>query len=455
MELTALVRDDENKRSQLWRMAMKKHAAVVAVVGIVLGLGGAARADLLTDLEGYWRLDEASGLVAADSSTHGSDGNLTGDPVWQPGTGVLNGSLNFDASGDVVTVPWDGGAGIDILNKSFSVSFWTKRDGTGAEYVLGQGDTGATRQSLHIGFRDADTLTFAFYGDDLNYDNAVVIGDVTNWHHWVCTYDMATGVRSVYLDGNTTPVATNTAGGAFTGSGTNDFWIGRRIGNWNFVGNIDEVGVWSDRVLTGAEAAQLFNGGAGLDFFIQPGDELVWDACFGNWGDLTDPSHPGESHWLGAGPTDIPEITGGVADTAIIDDGEVIVAADQGALSVTMSGLALVTIEPTKTLTIMQRTNIDDPADLIIYGTLDTNSIGPSAVGVGAGAVTIGDGGRLKTTNGDLGLVQGEGGTATFEIKGLLTVASYDDNGLDGTVVNWTARWSKKVTVSWTCRPSA
>ena len=42
-------------------------------------------------LVGWWKFDEGSGTVAADSSGNGMDGTLVSDPVWRQ-DGVHNGS---------------------------------------------------------------------------------------------------------------------------------------------------------------------------------------------------------------------------------------------------------------------------------------------------------------------------------------------------------------------------
>ena len=69
---------------------------------------------------------------------------------------------------------------VDLANRSFSVEFWARRDSSNRwDTPLTQG-TATGHHGLQVGFRSANTFTFAFWSDDLdastNYsDNA--------WHH--------------------------------------------------------------------------------------------------------------------------------------------------------------------------------------------------------------------------------------------------------------------------------
>ncbi|MBM4033770.1 MAG: PEP-CTERM sorting domain-containing protein, partial [Planctomycetes bacterium] len=210
-----------------------------------------------SNLVAYWGLDSSAAQVTRDTSGNSRDAILAGDAAIVPG-GVVGGAMRLDDSGDWAVVP--GLSPSPIANSPFSLSFWTKRSGTvtDADYVVGQGDSAATRQSLHVGFRDATQFTFAFYGDDVNVTNAAVCGDTTNWHHWVVTYHTTGNAREVWLDG--VRVFSGTSGGPFLGSGTNQFWLGRRWDGNEFGGLIDEAMVFN-RVLTTPEIQNLYRAG--------------------------------------------------------------------------------------------------------------------------------------------------------------------------------------------------
>ena len=70
----------------------------------------------------YWRFDESSGTVAADSSGNGNDGTVLGSPVWRPTGGRICGALDFSGRGDYVKVAK--AQNLNFAPGSFSVSTW-------------------------------------------------------------------------------------------------------------------------------------------------------------------------------------------------------------------------------------------------------------------------------------------------------------------------------------------
>jgi subtilisin-like proprotein convertase family protein len=74
------------------------------------------------------------------------------------------GALVFDGVADYV----DAGSQITLANSSFTVAFWAKRDGINDyDFVVGQGPEN-TNQGLHIGFRNNNAFTCAFYYSSLD-----------------------------------------------------------------------------------------------------------------------------------------------------------------------------------------------------------------------------------------------------------------------------------------------
>lgn len=126
------------------------------VVGLVaaLGLGGAltapsatasvsasvpaALADVDTGLIGWWKLDETSGSVAADSSGRGRDGTVAGSATWNGGDGfTFSGGAN--GSGNAIRLPDDLLAGVDALTVDFDV--WVDPSLSGNWFMYNLGNT--------------------------------------------------------------------------------------------------------------------------------------------------------------------------------------------------------------------------------------------------------------------------------------------------------------------------
>jgi hypothetical protein len=137
-----------------------------------------------------------------------------------------------------VSVP----SGINLANQSFTIEFWAKRNNSNSyNFIIGQG-TGNLNDGLHIGFRDNNNFTFAFYGNDLDVSNPATTDGI--YHHWSCVYNAGiSGTdRYIYLDGNL--IGSDDASGDFTGSG--ELKIGSSPwGTQSLNGQLDEVRIWN------------------------------------------------------------------------------------------------------------------------------------------------------------------------------------------------------------------
>lgn len=112
--------------------------------------------------------------------------------------------------------------GIPQLNGSdMTLESTSKRDALNGGFHMSQGTTGTTRDRLHFGYRDNDTFTFAFWGDDLDSNT---ITDITNFIHWSATYQLSSNAQ--YLFKNGASETNRTAGGSLNGKGV--FEMGRR-----------------------------------------------------------------------------------------------------------------------------------------------------------------------------------------------------------------------------------
>lgn len=198
--------------------------------------------------------DQQGNLSFRDVSGQGHNASCSGQTCPSAGqAGHAGSAARFDGVDDYV----DAGSQITLTNASFSTAFWAKQNATGTpQVVIGQG-TGSTNRGLYIGFRSTNRFTCAFWGNDL--DTSAAYTD-TDWHHWACTYDAATQIRTIYRDG--VQVAQDTASADYQGSG--NLYAGKFPGISHFFnGLIDEVRVYT-RTLATADVKTLYLGAGPL-----------------------------------------------------------------------------------------------------------------------------------------------------------------------------------------------
>jgi O-glycosyl hydrolase len=175
-------------------------------------------------LSAHWKLDEASGLVAHDSTGEG-DGALQGGPLWQPAGGRVNGALRLDGTDDCVSTPFV----LDPASTDFTVFAWVKggspgqvilSQAGGANWLMAAAD-GTLRTELKQGGRQSKPLGCA----------AMITDGV--WHRVGLTWDGAN--RILYADGaevarDTLAALPSSKGplslGAGSGLETGTFWNG-------------------------------------------------------------------------------------------------------------------------------------------------------------------------------------------------------------------------------------
>jgi hypothetical protein len=209
-------------------------------------------------LVGHWKLDEASGLNAADSSGLGNNGTLMGMTGSEWTTGILDGAMTFNGTDQYVDL---GNPASLQLTGEVTISAWVKmQPGNEGVYmgIAGKmgGSTGANRGYVLVRH---DTNVFRLWlitdGTFNGADSDVTYND-TEWHHLVGVVSGNTG--SLYVDGIK---QVTEAEGELQDSGNYAF-IGRQYDDdesndgrfWN--GIVDEVCIY-DRALTPAEVASL------------------------------------------------------------------------------------------------------------------------------------------------------------------------------------------------------
>jgi len=186
----------------------------------------------------HWKLDEIEGFIAHDSASD-YDSTLSGDPVWRPADGKIDGALQFDGTDDYVSTPFV----LDPADGPFSVFTWVKggepgqviiSQVNGANWLAADPSQGCLITNLKGAGRFAGSLRAE-----------TVITD-SQWHRVGLVWDGSN--RILYVDD--VEVARDTQSGLGSSNGGLYFGAGKdREPDSFFSGLIDEVRIY-DRAVT-------------------------------------------------------------------------------------------------------------------------------------------------------------------------------------------------------------
>ncbi|MFC1636022.1 LamG-like jellyroll fold domain-containing protein, partial [Planctomycetota bacterium] len=161
---------------------------LVLLTSFVLVLGLVLTSTSKADLIGWWKLDDASGTTAVDSSGYDNHGTLGGNPQWVDG--IIGGALELDGDDDYVAID---GIADEITENNLTVSAWIKTTMGGDGNVIG-GNHGGSHDFI-FGVSGSGTLMVEC--DSLN-QYPPVINDGA-WHHIAYVRDGSTAYA--YTDG--------------------------------------------------------------------------------------------------------------------------------------------------------------------------------------------------------------------------------------------------------------
>jgi hypothetical protein len=210
---------------------------------------------------GWWKLDEGSGNVAADSSVYANHGTVQDDYSWVSGR-IGPYALNFSGAGGRVLVP-------DAVHlrpaTQVSVSAWVKCPHAQSDYgqVVVKGIQGqesywlqVSGDTLSFSVRDAGLVPYTAESGSLGNHGRVYPDE---WTHVGGTYD---GVDvTCYVNGR--PAAATPAPGLVLWVNFNNLAIGNRLAQGRgFIGTVDDVQVYNYG-LSAAEVAYLATQGTG------------------------------------------------------------------------------------------------------------------------------------------------------------------------------------------------
>lgn len=204
----------------------------------------------------FW---EGAGTFAEDIAPFRNHGAITG-ATWV--NGVIGKALSFNGATDYVTVLKGTSLDLAIPTNSFTVSLWMyPTDVSYLQYVFIWGKIANAILFCRINpDGGANNLQIRQWLSSVTYNSLVSSRQIENntWYHLVITYNHATGVETVYIDG------VDCGNVTVTGSFVVDtaFYVGSRAGLTQFFkGLIDDVRVYN-RALTPSEVWEEYYRGA-------------------------------------------------------------------------------------------------------------------------------------------------------------------------------------------------
>ena len=152
---------------------------------------------LSVDQELYLKLDEATGPLVRDASSHVRNGTLVSSASWQPNGGIEGGALKFHGGTDAVELP------VNVLNGTtdLTVSLWFKTSSAANGQTLLSSASAAQSPELAIAIENGNTIRMdAGAGQSVAWTFGRSLADGL-WHQIVLTRDSVAGQVTLYLDG--------------------------------------------------------------------------------------------------------------------------------------------------------------------------------------------------------------------------------------------------------------
>jgi len=203
---------------------------------------------------GHWRLDDGSGLIAADDR-YTSDGvlyNMNGNE-WT--TGKISGALEFNGSNDYIQIPHD-----SSLNGTTQLTYaaWVyPHSWSGVRQIMSKSVHGGGSGRAQMGVFSEGNILYGRAETNSGRKNiGTTLTTLNEWAHIAVVFDSVS--MSIYIDGslansmtfsNTSLIQT-----------TDDICISKRVGTnqYYFNGLIDDVRVYN-RAISSSEILTIYN----------------------------------------------------------------------------------------------------------------------------------------------------------------------------------------------------
>jgi hypothetical protein len=232
-----------------------------------------------TNITLHTQFNEGVGPTIEDISGNDHDGTIYGDTYHSSNVphSDFNWSLFFDGTDDYILF----GDHDDFSFESFSLTFWMRLQGSVSSTVLWKGNQNALQFEYWF-YWTADKIYFTLYTDSTNYIAGYfsIPSAIGNWRYVAFTYNgnMTLEGCSAYVDSSSKSITDYNSAGTYTGmTNTNApmmmgaHWTGSEY-NYEFWGNLDEVKLYTDRVLTSNEISRRYNQEPNRDYYIVGGD---------------------------------------------------------------------------------------------------------------------------------------------------------------------------------------
>lgn len=217
----------------------------------------------------YYRFDETTGQIAADSSANGNAGTLINlpfdDSEWIPGR--ISGALSFNADNsgdDYVSIP-DSPSLNFTTNPVVSIAAWVRGSSAqpnGAGIVAKGSGAGGEQFALDAHIDQVATPAYRFYarnsaGTVVNCTTPVALNG--RWQHVVAVFDGSAGLMQCYVNGQ---LVSSVAGPTSLLPNTHEISVGNRqsgAGPYNlpFTGVIDDVRLYN-HALSSSDVQQIY-----------------------------------------------------------------------------------------------------------------------------------------------------------------------------------------------------
>lgn len=215
----------------------------------------------LTDsLISYWKLDEASG-TRSDSvgSNHLTDTNTVTQAAGKLGNAAQFVSANSEYLSIASNASLQVGGLID-----WTFAGWFQIASSGLFAIAGKDAVGTPEWSMYGRSSTNRWEARAWNGVGFQVAAKDVAIALNTWY-WLCV-QYTTSTRTLTLDVNNSGTPGSVVLTGDIPNGADGFWVGKTLSGFSYLdGLADGLGLWK-RKLTDPEQAQVYNGGAGLDY---------------------------------------------------------------------------------------------------------------------------------------------------------------------------------------------